>query len=232
MSTAIIINSRYSGPPDSANGGYAAGLMASYLSFTPEITLRSPPPLNHPTQLYIDSTTATLKDGERLIAEARTSDFTMNVIEPVSFELALKASKLSQEAEIVAFNDCFVCGKNRMEGEGLRIRPSKVGHQKVATVWKPHPNFGDANGNVKTEYIWAALDCPGVWALQDMSKVYLLGRIAAKNIKPIKVDRTYIVMGWVIGNEGRKSWTGTAIYESSGEVSAFAKGTWIQIVAR
>ena len=73
------------------------------------------------------------------------------------------------------------------------------------------------------------LDCPGIWAIQDATQLYLLGRIAAKTVKRVITNQEYIVMGWVIEIEGRKLKAGTAIYEPSGEVCAYAKSTWIKL---
>ena len=49
--TSITISKRFCGPPNSGNGGYAAGKIAEQLSFTPEITLKAPVPLEQPMNL-------------------------------------------------------------------------------------------------------------------------------------------------------------------------------------
>ena len=43
MSDHVRIDRRFRGPADSANGGYAAGLLASFLDGPAEVTLRLPP---------------------------------------------------------------------------------------------------------------------------------------------------------------------------------------------
>ena len=45
MAETVTIARRYRGPLDSANGGYAAGLLGARLGGTAEVTLRLPPPL-------------------------------------------------------------------------------------------------------------------------------------------------------------------------------------------
>jgi hypothetical protein len=34
----------------------------------------------------------------------------------------------------------------------------------VACVWTPSADFADADGTVRREIVWAALDCPGIFA--------------------------------------------------------------------
>lgn len=45
MAETVTIARRYRGPLDSANGGYAAGLLGARLGGTAEVTLRLPPSL-------------------------------------------------------------------------------------------------------------------------------------------------------------------------------------------
>ena len=47
--------------------------------------------------------------------------------------------------------------------------------------------------------------------------------------KPIYAGERYVVMGWALGREGRKSFCGTAVYDAEGEVCAAAAATWFQI---
>src|SRR5436190_4787386 len=46
--TSIIIGKRYCGPPNSGNGGYVCGRLASHIPGDAEIMLRAPPPLDKP----------------------------------------------------------------------------------------------------------------------------------------------------------------------------------------
>ena len=41
----VVIARRFSGPPDSAHGGYACAMVARYIQGPAEVSLRSPPPL-------------------------------------------------------------------------------------------------------------------------------------------------------------------------------------------
>ena len=41
----IMIEKRFCGPPNSANGGHVCGLLAAHIDGSAEISLRAPPPL-------------------------------------------------------------------------------------------------------------------------------------------------------------------------------------------
>lgn len=226
---SIIINQRFCGPPNSGNGGYTAGIIAANLPYMPEVTLRVPPPLDTPMYLIQKGKTAVLMNGDTLVAEAKVTDLQLTVLKPVTYEEAAQATITSNAYQFSPLQTCFVCGSKREKGDGLRIHPGDIGKNKVAAPWVPFASLGDENGVVKEEFIWSALDCPGAWAIQDESQLYLLGRMASKIVQPIKVEEKYIVMGWVIKSEGRKTWTGTAIYEEKGAVCAYAEGLWIAI---
>ena len=222
----VTIDQHFCGPSESGNGGYSAGVVAANVPFTPEVTLRKPPPLDRPMRLVVDGETAQLLDEGTLVIEAKKiDDFVLDVPAPVSFEVAKEATEHFYGYEHSPFPNCFVCGHLRKQGEGLKIHPGRVGGTTVASPWVPYAELCDKNGLVKTEFIWAALDCPGAWALIDHDQVVVLGRIAVKKVLPIRVDEPHVVMGWVIGSEGRKTWTGTAIFNEKKE----AKATWISI---
>jgi len=186
--------------------------------------------LDQPMQLLIKDNTAMLLDRDTLIAEAKVADFQLNIPTPISFEEASDAPIALVAYEATPFQTCFVCGANRAEGDGLRIQSNTIGPQKIAAPWIPFANLGDDKGIVQEAFIWAALDCPGVWAaIQEETQFYLLGRMATRIVNPVIVGKKYVIMGWVIATEGRKTWTGTAIYDEKGRSYAYAKSTWISI---
>lgn len=229
MTHSLKIDKRFNGPPNSGNGGYTAGLIASKLRFNPEITLRIPPPLAQEMQLKVQADSAVLMHQDVLVAEAKVTDFQLTIPPAITFAEASEAIQKSKTYDAVLIPSCFVCGSARKRGDGLAIHPGNIGPQKVAAPWTPYENLGDESGKVKTAFIWSALDCPGAWAIQDSTQLYLLGRMAAKEVMPIKINTSYLIMGWVLGTEGRKTWTGTAIYDEEGKVAAFAKATWISV---
>ncbi len=62
---SIVIDSRFCGPPKSANGGYTCGLLAAHIEDDAEITLLAPPPLGEPLDLAADG------GGPELTKDAR-----------------------------------------------------------------------------------------------------------------------------------------------------------------
>jgi hypothetical protein len=104
--------------------------------------------------------------GEQVIAEAQTIEFELDVPQPPSYLESVEASKKYLELDH-SLNTCFGCGPKRAEGEGLRIFPGQIsGQNVVAAPWVPDASFADEVGHIKPEIIWAALDCPGLYALR------------------------------------------------------------------
>ena len=44
-----------------------------------------------------------------------------------------------------------------------------------------------------------------------------------------RAGRPHVVQGWVLGGEGRKVHTGSAVYDEAGDVLAVAESTWITL---
>jgi hypothetical protein len=155
MLSPLTIAHRFRGPRTSANGGYAAGLLAQALAAaTVEVTLRLPPPLERELALSRDGERLLLWDGEALVAEARPGELVLEAPAPPTFEVASEASRAVGGWGAPEFDECFVCG-TRAEGDGLDIHAGRVPGRDglVATTWVAQ--------EVRPEIIWAAIDCPG-----------------------------------------------------------------------
>jgi hypothetical protein len=215
----VIIPPRYNGPPASANGGYACGLVSEALGGGFEVTLRRPPPVG----VDLDLIGHELRLGDEVIAEARR--LTAPILdspEPVSVEDAREASKGYPGFEHHAYPTCFVCGPDR--DDGLRIFPGPVagreGEGVVASLWTPQ--------EVRPEIIWAALDCPSGWAVDDFGREgVVLGRMGAILRAIPESGREAVVIGWPIGQDGRKRYAGSALFDDAGTLLAAARSTWI-----
>ncbi len=126
----VVIESRYNGPVDSANGGYACGLLAAFLGEPAEITLRLPPPLARPLTVVSDGAAGVrMLDGDALVAEGRP--VTLEPIEPPlrpSFDEAMAASaRHSGRGVRHPLSDCFVCSPYReTPGDGLGVCPGPL----------------------------------------------------------------------------------------------------------
>jgi hypothetical protein len=213
----VIIPPRYHGPPDSANGGYAAGLLSEALGGGFEVTLKRPPPVG----VDLDLVGNELRLGDVVIAEARrATESVLDAPEPVSLEEARQASRRYAGFEHHAYPTCFTCGPER--DDGLGIFPGLVEGRDgvVASPWTPR--------EVRPEIVWAALDCPGGWAVDDFQREgVLLGRMAAAIAAMPALGTPAVVMGWRLGEDGRKRYAGSALYTAEGELLAAARSTWI-----
>jgi hypothetical protein len=212
----VIIPPRFNGPPDSANGGYAAGLLSEALGGGFEVTLRRPPPLG----VDLDLVGNELKQGDAVIAEARRLTEVLDAPEPVSLEEAEAASKRYPGFRHHAYPTCFTCGPEREDGLRIFAGPVEGREGVVAAPWTPR--------QVRPEIIWAALDCPSGWAVDDFQREgVLLGRMAAAIHAVPAQGEPHVVVGQRLGEDGRKRYASSGLFTAAGDLLAAARSTWI-----
>jgi hypothetical protein len=218
----LVIDPRFNGPEGSANGGYTCGLVAELLGGVAEVTLRSPPPLGRPLQVESVDGRVRVSDGDRLVAEAVPAEVELETPEPPAYEEAERASARYPGFGEHAFPTCFVCGPEREHSDGLRIFAGPLGDGRVASPWV-------VPDEVEPAFVWAALDCPGAIAVgfPDRGET-LLGRFAARIDELPGARERCVVVGWPLGEEGRKLYAGTALYGEGGRPLAVARATWIE----
>lgn len=218
----VTIDARYNGPPGSANGGYTCGVVAGLVDSTAEVTLRRPPPLGRPLEIERAGSRVALLDGGELVAEGVPAEVDIDVPAPVSFAEAERASASYPGFVEHPFPTCFVCGPGRPADDGLRIYAGPVeGRELVAAPWVPPA--------ARPELVWAALDCPGGFAagIGAGRGEMVLGRLAARIERLPDPGARCVVVGWPIGEDGRKFYAGTAVFTGEGRVLARARATWI-----
>jgi hypothetical protein len=231
MTATVVIDARFRGPPASANGGYACALLARELDGPVEVTLRAPPPLGTPLAVRRRDDGAELLDGEALVATARPASVAVAPPGPVSLDEARRAASRYPWRDDHPYPTCFVCGPERAPGDGLGIFPGPVDDgSRYAAPWTPDPSLAGADGAVRDEYVWAALDCPsGIVTdlLGDLGRI-LLGRMAADLRVPVAAGRPHVVQAWPVGRDGRKLSTASALWTADGRLCAVARATWIE----
>jgi hypothetical protein len=229
---SVVIARRFRGPPQSANGGYTAGLLAERARGVVCVTLRQPPPLDEPLALRGSGDELHLFSGERLIAHAAPAALPDDVPAAVTVEAAAAASEHYAWKTGHVFPGCFVCGTERAEADGLRIHPGPLpGRHVVAAPWVPDASVGDAEGRVRTEVVWAALDCPswfGALEFEAGAHAALLGQITARVFERPRIGEPCVAVGWSRGREGRKLFTGAALYAPTGALLAMSHALWIE----
>lgn len=221
----IVIERRYRGPNDSANGGYTCGMIAALLGGEVEVTLRLPPPLETPLRVEREGEGARVFDGDRLVAEARRAPLALEPPQPETFDRARELASVLPELPDHPFPQCFVCGPARSPGDALRLRPAPVEGGRVAAPWIPTGGQAD-----RAEVVWAALDCPGAFAVDPgfSRGVSVLGRLHAHVEATPHPGERCVVVGWPLpGSEGRKQLAGTALFGKGGRLLGLASATWI-----
>lgn len=224
MAGPIVIPACFNGPPGSANGGYACGLLAAHVDGIAEVTLRLPPPLETPLAVVRDGDRVELRDGERIVAEAAAAELGLDDLpEPVSLPEADLAARDFAGFLQHAYSTCYVCGPDRSDGLGIYSGPVAGREGLVAAPWLP-------TGDIGPELVWAALDCPSGWAVDDFQREgILLGRLAARVDALPRAGEPHVVVGWGRGVDGRKRHAGSALFTADGNVIAVARSTWIEL---
>jgi hypothetical protein len=227
---SLEIGRRFNGPPDSGNGGYVCGIFAIAAGTDVRVRLLSPPPLEKALSLAADGDgNWWLRDGDRAIASARPATLALEVPSAPPYVQAVWASQHYVGFREHSFPDCFVCGPHRRRGDGMRIFPGMLDSGIVAAPWLPADDLDGGDGKVAVEFHWAALDCPGYFAVvAERPVMMLLGEMQAHVDRRVRVGESCTVIGWKLGSQGRKHHCGTAIFDGEGELCARAHATWIE----
>jgi hypothetical protein len=231
----ITISAGFNGPPESGQGGYSAGLLANVLGGSDvEVTLRKPPPIDTPMTVSLNGAGAQMHNGDTLIAEATRFAVEIDLPDPVPSSEARQAAEKFPGFEGHIFPTCLVCGPDRAEGDGMRLFAGPVaGRDGIsAAPWMAGQRFAGDDGSLRPEFIWAALDCPSGWAANDFApgRHAVLGRIAARIVRPAPVGKHYVVIGWPRSEDGRKIHAGSAVFDEDGAAYAYALTTWIRLL--
>lgn len=227
----IIVARRFNGPENSGNGGIVAGWVADYIEGPASVTLRAPIPLDVPLAVERDSHgVIRLEHDGALLIEARATTLDLAVPGPPSWQEALAFSANGGSFADNPFNSCVVCGRARIAGDGLRVWADRIpGTEKSVAAWLPDPRLAEEDGYLPLAYLWGALDCPGAFAVlaPDDERVAMTGRLEGHAFKRLRGGERAIVLGWAIGAQGRKLYSGTAVFNQAGELCAKARATWI-----
>jgi len=228
---AIVIASRFCGPPTSGNGGYVGGRLAAYVDGDAVVRLRVPPPLETPLTVQKSDGTARLVGGEAVVAEARATRLALEPPACPTLREAEHAARAFRGFRNHWFPSCFVCGPARNPGDGLHIFPGPVPARGiVACPWIPDASLRSDSDYVAAEFLWAALDCPGAFAFDEPATgAAVLGEMTVSMRERVRIGERYVLVGWALETQGRKHVVGTALFSESGECRALARATWIEV---
>jgi hypothetical protein len=227
----VLIPRRFNGPPASANGGYACGLIGRYIRGPAEVSLRSPPPLDTALKLVrTPDGELQLLHRELLVAEGRSAQ-APDVEPPVRPTVAQAREAMRRHPWRSArhpFNDCYICGVGRHDGLGLHFgdlpgQPSMTAAVVIADATIPHDERG-----LLPEIAWGALDCPSYVPMMWNADIpSLLARMHAELLEPIPLGEPIVATGWLLGAEGRKHYTASALLSADGRLLARAAHLWV-----
>jgi hypothetical protein len=225
----ITIDPRFNGPPSSANGGYACGVLGELVDGPAEVELRSPPPLGVPLDVVFGDEVELWADAT-LVGRARPVDG-VDVEPPVRPTLADAREAMRRHpghGRRGLLSDCYVCGSQRHDGLGIHFGP--LGPEMSAAVFLPDATVPQRCGAVAPEIVWAALDCPSYTPpLYDWDRPSVLATMAAERLEALDPGEPVVAVGWHLGSEGRKHRTASALLAPDGRVLARARSLWITL---
>jgi hypothetical protein len=200
-----------------------------------EVTLRRPPPLDTTLSVTVDdrdglrARLAGPDDGTVADAIATEPAALGEPVDPVDADVARAAERDYTGLRFHPFPECFTCGPQRADGDGLRLFPGPIGPGRTAATWIPHESMAGPDGRLDPTYVWAALDCPGGWAGEIESRPMVLGRMTALIGTPPRAGEEHVVVGRLVDVDGRKTRTASTVYGSDGRVVGQAVHIWIAI---
>jgi hypothetical protein len=239
---SVVVPSRFNGPPASGQGGYSAGALAAHLDGPTAVSLRRPVPLDVELEVRVERGQAGRRgDAERVggadHVAARAYDGAGELVAealaatplarwdgpPVTIEAARSAAAHFTPPADGAFDHCFVCGRARDDGFGIFPGPVD-GTGLFAAPWTPPDWAADADGAVLPEFVWAALDCPGYFAVYGLDlALAFLARQQSELLAPLRAGVEYVAVSRPLERDRRKGFAATAIVDSGGAVLAHSE---------
>ena len=244
----LLVPRRFCGPPDSGNGGWTAGALATHLTSdspenraggwpTFEVSLRQPPPLDSPMLLSEEDGVTSASFGGAVIASARRVETSLTDVDPVSHDEARAAEATYAGHTFHPFPTCFACGTGRERGRRAadlprgRAAASASRRPGVRTRASPRTStpIVDAPARASVATTWAALDCVGGWAGDLTERLMVLGRMTARIDTLPVIGEDHVVVGTRRGSEGRKTFTSATLYDADARIVASAEHIWIAV---
>jgi hypothetical protein len=234
VTRTLTIPGRFNGPAQSANGGYTCGRVAAFLDAeVASVSLRTPPPLERPLDVIVGDGRVELRDGEELVAEGEPDELLLDTPDAVEPERAAAASEAGREhwTGVHPFPGCVVCGPDRAPGDGMRVFPGEMADGLFAAEWTPDESLSNAEGRVRPECVWAALDCPTSAPVANFGQgpPVVLARLTARLGCPVNVGESHALVSWPLGRDGRKRHGACALFDSQGRLLCASRALWIEL---
>ena len=235
--TTLSFGRRFRGFESGALGGYAAGaVVAGRIDGPAEVNLRSLPPMGRELQVSAqgDDGGLALLDGETRVLEAKPAPFELQVPAPPGLAEAKEAGHRLMHDELGhPYPSCFTCGPDREPGDGLRLFMGRASADAdlLVAAWTPDPSLAESGDAIPTEMVWAALDCPSIWAVGEFPEggFNVLARQRVEALEPVPVGEPAIVTAWPIEHDGRKHLSGVAIHDADGRLLARGESLLVEV---
>jgi hypothetical protein len=218
----------HNGPPDSANGGYACGMFAriaaDVVGTDAVVQLHVAPPLDTELAVHAHRGRAHVWHEDELVATVSAVAPDQPRVAPfVTVTAAERASAFFAGVAAHPFPQCLVCGTARTDPAALRLTPGGVDGLPgvVACTWTP--------GAPDIDTVWAVLDCPGGWTLDQSDSPYVLGRMAARIQAVPPSGEPTIVVAKHIATAGRTARVASALFRPDGAEYGRAAATWVRL---
>ena len=234
MTDTLRIPAFFNGPPESGNGGYTCGRVAELVDAeVSEVSLRSSPPLETALEVVREGDRVSVVHGDTLVAEGAPSDLLVDMPDPVpaSEVEAAQAAGREQWAKGHPFPTCVVCGPARPDGFGIVPAALPGRNGLFGATWTPTEASDDGQGLVRTELVWAALDCPTSAPVANFGDgpAMVLASLTARLGCPLRVGEPHSILSWALGEDGRKHWSAAALYDSDGILTCASRALWIEL---
>ncbi|MFG2891152.1 hypothetical protein [Streptomyces sp. NPDC048248] len=220
----------HNGPPGSANGGYACGMFAriavDMVGPAAVVQLHAAPPLDTELTVQAHRGRALVWHEDELVATVSAAVHDQPAVVPfVTVAAAERASAFFGGLASHPFPECLVCGTARTDPAALHLTPGSVDGLPgvVACTWTP--------GDPDLDTMWAVLDCPGGWTLDQSGSPYVLGRMSARVHAVPPPGEPTIVVAQHIATVGRTARVASALFGPDGTEFGRAEATWVRLSA-
>jgi hypothetical protein len=248
----IVIPTWANGPDASANGGWAAGLLAQHVEApVVSVSLRVPPPLGRPLEVVRIGEGAELRDEDLLVADAAPAALSARVpraVTGIELDAARTAMRGFPFRDRHPFPHCISCGIERGDAApALHIHAGPLQDVVVAddsgadvrvyaSAWTPGSDLaaGDDAELTSVEACWSALDCPSAapCANPDAEHPSVLARITVELRERARVGEPYVLAAWQLSVDGRKQRSASALLDARGRVLGLAEALWNEVRPR
>lgn len=233
----ISFDRRFRGFETGTLGGYVAGaVVAGRIDGPAEVNLRSLPPIGRELKLTEDGDSGGLAlfDGETVVLDANPAKFDLEIPPPPGIaEAEAAGERLIHEELGHPYPGCFTCGPDREPGDGLRLFMGRSGGERdlLVSAWTPDPALAKDREAIPTEMVWAALDCPSIWAVGEFPEgaFNVLARQRVESVAPVPVGEPSVVTAWPISHDGRKHVTGVSVHDGEGRLLARGESLLVEV---